>query len=69
MALKGICFGLLIYYCPPEPPPAQPVPQKVVCNSIEPTPKLTGLEYDATPEKVKKYINRHDSKRRKNNCK
>jgi hypothetical protein len=69
MAVKEFCFGILIMYCPPGKPPAKPDPQVIVCNAVEPAPKLTGKEYDAMPEKVLKYINRHDSKRRKNNCK
>lgn len=66
-----LCYGLLglVTYCPPEKPPAQPDPQVVVCSSIEATPRLSEQEYDATPEKVKRYINRNDSKRRKNGCK
>lgn len=70
MAASGtLCFGILIMFCQPEKPPAQPDPQVVVCSSIEATPRLTGPEYNATPEKVKRYINRNDAKRRKHNCK
>ncbi len=70
MAISGtLCFGLLIMFCQPEKPPAQPDPQVIVCNSVQPTPRLTGQEYNATPEKVRRYINRNDSIRRKNNCK